>query len=44
MNSVVHPCLDECPKIVCLDQCRINLENCRKNGKGVCEIHFKECE
>ncbi|CAD8180024.1 unnamed protein product [Paramecium octaurelia] len=43
-QNVVHSCLDECPKIICIDDCRINLEQCRKNGKGVCEILFNQCE
>jgi hypothetical protein len=41
---VVHGCLDECPRIVCIDKCRAGLEDCRKLGKGICELSFNECE
>jgi hypothetical protein len=43
-KRVVHGCLDECPRIVCIDKCRADLEGCRKQGKGICEIQFNECE
>lgn len=26
INRIVHSCLDECPKIMCIDECRIILE------------------
>lgn len=42
--SVVHGCLDECPRIVCIDKCRADLEVCRNNGKSICEINFNDCE
>ncbi|CAK69650.1 unnamed protein product (macronuclear) [Paramecium tetraurelia] len=43
-QNVVHGCLDECPKIICIDECRIILEQCRKNGAGICEVHFNQCQ
>ena len=36
-QKLVHGCLGECPKILCLDHCRVSYEKCRTNEDSDCD-------
>jgi hypothetical protein len=39
----VYGCLDECPKVICVDVCRVEYEKCFKNGETMCEHEQEIC-
>ncbi len=39
----MYGCLDECPKVICVDVCRVEYEKCFKNGETMCEHEQEIC-